>query len=351
MTTLSATVAAPVVRAQRRGTLLWLTGSNPPVNALSRAVRQALVEGIAQGTHDPDIAAIVVRCDGSTFFAGADLAELEHGIAPPGLDAFVAACEACPKPIVAALHGTTFGGGVVVAYACDYRIALPDTRFAMPEVSLGLLPTYGGTQYLPRLVGIECALELIVDGRQWSAARAHEAGLIDAIAEPDALEATAERLALGNPVKRPTRAGTRQRIAPAAAAALFDARRARAVHEAPGFIAPLACLDAMQAGLALPLPEALRLEHEAFLRLLDSEQSRRLRALFFAEREVRRGGFDRPAVECRLLAAGVSSDALARVARELLTERAVPNAAVLDALAVALFRLPRHAPSPLGGIL
>ena len=111
---------------------MWLIGCNGPVNALSQPVRLALAEGVREGDADTSVQAIVVSCEGRTFFAGADLAELEHGLRQPGLLEFVTACEDTSKPVIAALHGTVFGGGVVVAYACDHRIAARCTRFAMP---------------------------------------------------------------------------------------------------------------------------------------------------------------------------------------------------------------------------
>jgi 3-hydroxyacyl-CoA dehydrogenase len=334
---------------QRRGAVLWLAGCNGPVNALSRSMRQALVDGVLQGNADPAVEAIVVYCEGATFFAGADLAELDRGLQAPGLLEFVAACEATPKPVIAALHGTVYGGGVVVAYACDHRIAAVGTRFAMPEVSLGLLPTFGGTVYLPRLLGVEAALQLVVDGDRWSSAQALAAGLIDHEVAPEHLLEQAALIARGGPGKRRVRDAQRHLEDATAAHAAFELRQHFLQLKAPGVEAGPRCLQVMRDGLQRCLQDALRHEHEAFLALLGSAQSRRLRRLFFAERSLRRGGFDRAAVEQRLHAAGRAGAPL--LARALLAEHAAPSAEVLDALLVALFELPRHAPSLIGELL
>ena len=340
---------APLLRVQRHGAALWLAGCNDPVNALSRPVRQALVDALRQGDADPLVETIVLHGEGATFFAGADLAELDRGLESPGLFEFVAACEATPKPVIAALHGTVYGGGIVLAYACDYRVAAAGTRFAMPEVGLGLLPTFGGTIYLPRLLGVEAALRLIVDGEDWSSQQALEAGLIDEIVAPDRLLDRAARLAERGMGKRLVREEGRHLTSPTAAQTAIDARRQALEAPRPGFEAAQRCLQVIEEGLHRPLDEALRREHEAFLELLASAQSRRLRRLFFAERALRRGGFDRASVEHRLRSAGPGG--AAPLARKLLSQQAVPSAEVLDALLVALFALPRHAPSLIDELL
>jgi 3-hydroxyacyl-CoA dehydrogenase len=341
---------APLLR-ERRGSTLWLTGANGPVNALSQPVRQGLLEGIVAGDADPAVAAMILQGAGRTFFAGADLAELDQGLQSPGLLEFVAACEQTRKPVVAALHGTVFGGGVVVACACDQRMAADDTRFAMPEVALGLLPTFGGTIVLPRLLGLEAALQLIIDGATWDAQRALQAGLVDELVPAQRLRAAAADLADRRPPKRRLRDATVRREEPSAAAAAFGRRRRALAASAPGFEAPQVCLDVMEAGLALPMDEALRCEHAAFLRLLQSAQSRRLRRLFLAERRLRRGDFDRAAAAQRLRQAGPDPRQLRRVAHALLQEGAVPDADTLDALLVASTAAPRHAPSLIEDLL
>lgn len=341
----------PPVRREQRGSTMWLIGCNGPVNALSRPVRQALADGVRAGAADPSVQAIVISCEGQTFFAGADLVELERGLQQPGLLELVKACEDSSKPVIAALHGTVFGGGVVVAYACDYRIAAEGTRFAMPEVGLGLLPTFGGTQYLPRLLGIEAALELVIDGAQWDADRALEAGLADAVVPLQRLLIAAEAASLQGLPKRRSRDERAHQGDPERLEEAFAARRRVLDAKAPDFEAPRTCLEVIERGLKEPLADALLHEHAAFLKLLGSAQSRRLRRLFFAERALRRGGFDRPAVEARLRAIGPKPGALLPASRELLREAAVPNAKTLDALLVELFGLARHQPSLIAELL
>jgi enoyl-CoA hydratase/carnithine racemase len=339
------------LRCERRGSTLWLTACNGPVNALSLPVRQRLLEGVLAGSVDASVTAIVVHGEGRTFFAGADLAELDNGMQSPGLLEFVTACERAPKPVIAAMHGTVFGGGVVVACAGDYRIAARDTRFAMPEVGLGLLPTFGGTQYLPRLVGIEAALQLIIDGATWDAQRACQAGLVDEIVPTQDLLTAAAARARRTPPKRLVRDATAHLAELPSAAEAFDRRRHALAVSAPDFEAPRVCLDVMEAGLQMPLAEALRCEHAAFVRLLQSAQSRRLRQLFFADRKLRRGGFDRGAVEHQLRLVGRDPTDLLRISRALLQEGAAPDAATLDALIVALTGAPRYAPSAIEALL
>lgn len=333
------------LRRERRGATLWLIGCNGPVNALSQPVRLALAEGVREGEADPLVQAIVVSCEGRTFFAGADLVELEQGLQQPGLLDFVKACEKASKPVIAALHGTVFGGGVVVAYACDHRIAARGTRFAMPEIRLGLLPTFGGTQYLPRLLGIEATLELVIDGVEWDTDRAMEAGLVDRVVPFDELLDAADAASRQGLPKRRTRDAQAHQRDPEEQGEAFAARRRVLDTMAPDFEAPRTCLEVIERGLQEPLADSLLYEHTAFLKLLASAQSRRLRSLFFAERALRRGGFDRPSVEARLRAAGPNPAALLKASRKLLQEAAVPNAKTLDALLVAVFALPRHQPS------
>ena len=336
---------------ERRGSTLWLTASNGPVNALSLPVRQRLLEGVQAGGADAAVTAIVVHGEGRTFFAGADLAELDSGLQSPGLLEFVTACERTPKPVIAAMHGTVFGGGVVVACAGDHRIAAQDTLFAMPEVGLGLLPTFGGTQYLPRLLGLEAALQLIIDGATWDAQCARQAGLVDEIVPAqDLLTAAAARARIAPP-KRLVRDATAHLAEWPSAAEAFGRRRQALAVSAPDFEAPRVCLDVMEAGLQMPLADALRYEHAAFVRLLQSAQSRRLRHLFFAERKLRKAGFDRVAVEHQLRLAGRDPTDLLRISRALLQEGTAPDAATLDALIVAMTGAPRYAPSPIEALL
>src|SRR5947208_7681283 len=187
------------VDLDRRGRVAVLTVDNPPVNALSQHVRQGLHDGVKQAIADRDVAAIVIACAGRTFIAGADITEFGKPPKEPGLHEVLALIEASPKPVVAAVHGTALGGGLEVTLACHYRVGDKGARFGLPEVKLGLLPGAGGTQRLPRVVGVEKALQMIVSGDPIGAAEALALGLVDEIVDGDL---TAAGVAFGERVVR-----------------------------------------------------------------------------------------------------------------------------------------------------
>lgn len=335
------TQTGTLVRTEHRGRVRWLLGDHPPVNALSQPVRQGLLDGVRRAGPESD--AVVIAAEGRTFFAGADLEELERGLASPGLLELIEVCDRTPLPVVAALHGTVYGGGMLVAGAADRRIAAEGTRFAMPEVSLGLLPTFGGTVFLTRWLGVEAALSLIIDGAIWSTDAALHAGLIDAVVPATALQARAQSMAEQRPTKQRMRNVALHRAqAPCAVADAFARRRAYRAAHAPDFEACSVCLDVMEQGLRLPLEDALAVEHRAFLQLLESSQSRRLRRLFFAGRRLRRGGAAQGQIAARIATCGADARALQALAVELLASGAVPDAEWLDALIVDTLGLPRY---------
>src|SRR5713226_1014896 len=171
------------VDLERRGRVALITVNNPPVNALSQHVRQGLRDGVTQAVADPAAAAVVITCAGRTFIAGADISEFGKPPAAPGLHGVLDMIEGSPKPVVAAVHGTALGGGLEVTLACHYRVGVKDARFGLPEVKLGLLPGAGGTQRLPRVVGVEKALSMMVSGDPIRAEEALKHGLIDEIVE------------------------------------------------------------------------------------------------------------------------------------------------------------------------
>src|SRR5438105_10759752 len=173
------------VDLDRRGRLAVLTVTNPPVNALSQHVRQGLHEGLKQAQADGAVQAIVIVCAGRTFIAGADITEFGKPPTEPGLHAVLDLIEGSSKPVIAAIHGTALGGGLEVTLACHYRVGVKDARFGLPEVKLGLLPGAGGTQRLPRVVGPEKALAMIVSGDPIRADEALKVGLIDEIVDGD----------------------------------------------------------------------------------------------------------------------------------------------------------------------
>ena len=173
------------VDLRRDGTVAVVTVDNPPVNALKHEVRSGLAEALRQAREDASVEAVVIACAGRTFFAGADITEFGKPAQAPGLGEVIAQIETMPKPVVAALHGTALGGGFEVALACHFRVAGATARVGLPEVKLGLLPGAGGTQRLPRLVGPEKALRMIVTGDPIGAAEAAADGIVDEIVEGD----------------------------------------------------------------------------------------------------------------------------------------------------------------------
>src|SRR3712207_5829554 len=181
--TSSATRINPVVELRRDGEIGVIAVDSPPVNALSAAVREGIVEGIRKAESDPSIKAVVLHCEGRTFFAGADISEFGKPPKHPILPEVVDIVEAAAKPVVAALHATALGGGLETPLACHYRVAVPSAKCGFPEVKLGLLPGAGGTQRLPRLVGPERALEMVTSGSPISAKAAKEMGIVDELVE------------------------------------------------------------------------------------------------------------------------------------------------------------------------
>src|SRR5213594_4983714 len=168
-----------------RGRVVVLTVDNPPVNALSQHVRKGLHDGIKQAIGDRAVQAIVIVCSGRTFIAGADITEFGKPPMEPGLHSVLDLIESSPKPVVSAIHGTALGGGLEVTLACHYRVGVRTARFGLPEVKLGLLPGAGGTQRLPRVVGVEKGLQMMVSGDPIGADEALRAGLIDEIVDGD----------------------------------------------------------------------------------------------------------------------------------------------------------------------
>jgi len=276
------------VDLDRRGRIAVLTVSNPPVNALSQHVRQGLHDGVKQTTADAAVGAIVVTCAGRTFIAGADITEFGKPPKAPGLHEVLVLIEQSEKPVVAAVHGTALGGGLEVALACHYRIGSKTARFGLPEVKLGLLPGAGGTQRLPRVVGVEKALQMIVSGDPIGADEALTHGLLDAIVEGDL---TAAAVAFAEKVvseRRPLKKirDLEDKLAPARGRPeLFAAFRKSVARQTRGFRAPESCIRAVEAAATLPFDAGLARERELFLELLHSPESKAQRYFFFAERE------------------------------------------------------------------
>src|SRR2546428_6993998 len=271
-----------------RGRVAVLTVDNPPVNALSQHVRKGLHDGIKQATADSAVSAIVIACAGRTFIAGADITEFGKPPAPPSLHEVLDLIESSAKPVIAAIHGTALGGGLEVTLACHYRVGVKDARFGLPEVKLGLLPGAGGTQRLPRVVGVEKGLQMMVSGDPIRADEALTHGLIDAIVEGDL---TAAAVAFAEKVLDERRPLKKIRDLDDKLAAVrgkpevFAEFRKSVARATRGFRAPENIIKAVEAAVSLPFEQGLKRERELFGELLTSPESKAQRYFFFAERE------------------------------------------------------------------
>ncbi|HSD41499.1 MAG TPA: 3-hydroxyacyl-CoA dehydrogenase NAD-binding domain-containing protein [Burkholderiales bacterium] len=269
-----------LVELGREGDVAVLTVSNPPVNTINAAVRAALA-GALKDLGPPK--ALVLRCEGNTFFSGADIGEFSG---PPQEEAYrrlFNAIEAAPFPVVAAMHGTVMGGGLEIALACHYRVAAPGTRFGLPEVTLGIIPGAGGTQRMPRLAGIEQTLELVLGARPVDTARAIELGFLDQVVEGD-LRAGAVAFARG--LSAPRR--TADRKVDAVSEAVLESFREKARKQHRNQPAPLIAIEAIAASARLPLAEGLEHETKLVNELKATTESKALVHVFFAERETRK---------------------------------------------------------------
>jgi len=261
---------------------------NPPVNALNQAVRAGLVDLVSRASQDAAVTAIVIAGAGRTFIAGADIGELGKPRVGRTTIEVIEAIEASPKPVVAALHGTPLGGGFEIALGCHFRIAAPGTRLGLSEVKLGIIPGAGGTQRLPRLVGMDKAMAMILSGDPIPAKEALDAGLIDAIVEGDVVTAGVAFARRAIAEKRPmvlARNRDEKLAAARADTAAFDAAAANYTKRARGQNAPAAAVEALRGTLTLPVADALKHEFVLFTELLAGDQSKAQRHIFFAERE------------------------------------------------------------------
>ncbi len=276
------------VALERRGRVAVLSVDNPPVNALSQHVRQGLRDGVKRAAVDSEAAAIVLVCAGRTFIAGADITEFGKPLAEPSLHEVLDLIEGAPKPVVAAIHGTALGGGLEVALACHYRVALKTARLGLPEVKLGLLPGAGGTQRLPRVVGVEKALAMIVGGDPIGAGEAMKDGLVDEIVDGDlaaAGVAFAERIVSEHRPLKKIRDLDEKLGAARGKPEVFASFRKSVARQTRGFRAPERCIQAVEAAVNLPFDRGIERERELFLDVLSSPESKAQRYFFFAERE------------------------------------------------------------------
>ena len=279
------------VRLERDGDVALVIVNNPPVNALSWHVRQGLFDGMTQAV-ESGAKSIVVICDGRTFIAGADISEFGGNVPKAaGLQEVQAAMEDAPVPVIAAIHGTALGGGLEVALCAHYRVSVASAKFGLPEVNLGLLPGAGGTQRLPRLVGVPKALEMMTTGRHVSSAEAQAGGLVDEVIAGNGLdELRAAAVAFANkavaenlPLVR-----VRDRDDKVAEAKgndqLFADFRKSIARKTRGFLAPEYNIQCIEAAANLPFDEGLKVESKLFMELMTGPQSGAQRYYFFAER-------------------------------------------------------------------
>jgi len=277
------------ITTTRHGDVLIVTSNNPPVNALGHAVREGLAAAMDEADRDEAVRAVVIICEGQTFFAGADISEFgtPKAFAQPMLPQVVDRIESCTKPVVAAIHGTAFGGGLEVALASHYRVAVPTARLGVPEVKLGLLPGAGGTQRLPRVAGVRHALEMCATGNPIGAQEAYECGLLDKLIEGNLLQhavAYAEEVRDARPL--PKSSERDEKLAEARDnPALFDEFRQANAKKMRGFDAPEYNIRAVQAAVEKPYAEGVLTERQLFMELMSGTQAKAQQYFFFAERK------------------------------------------------------------------
>ena len=270
------------------GDIGYIVSNNPPVNALGVLVRAGLVGAVEALNADPAVKAIVLYCEGRTFFAGADITEFGKPRQPPALVEAIAALEGSAKPVIAAIHGTALGGGFEVALGCAFRVAIPSARMGLPEITLGIFAGGGGTQRLPRIIGPEAALEMVISGKPVGANRALELGILDAVAEgePAAIGTAFARRVIDEGLPAvPVRDREDKIAATRADPSAFDALAKKLTARTKGQLAPQANVDSVRRSFTMPIDEAIAIDSEANRELMAGSQSRALRHLFFAERE------------------------------------------------------------------
>ena len=283
----------PVALTTRDG-IAVITIDNPPVNALSPGVPEGVLTALETAERDPSVRAIVMICAGRTFISGADIKELEAAArnpesGGPDLHPLLTRIEDCAKPVIMAIHGMALGGGLEVAMAGHYRVAVADASLGAPEVNLGIIPGAEGTQRLTRLVGVAAAVEMCVSGRPLKAPQALQMGLLDRVIDGDLLSgavAYAGEVA-GQPVRR-TREQNQKLGSASENASIFAAGRAQAGKIRRNQTAPLAALEALEAATTLPFDQGCKKEREIVRRVLMGDQAKAMIHIFFAERAVAR---------------------------------------------------------------
>lgn len=288
MKTLSQSVSYDV----QDGVAVLIT-DNPPVNAMSYHVRQGLVDGVREAENDENVEAIVLHCEGRTFFAGMDISEFGNPDVPesPSIRDVIEALEGSSKPVLAAIHGTTLGGGFETALGCHYRVAVPSARVGLPEVKLGIIPGAGGTVRLPRVLGVELALAMMTAGNPISAQAAFEGGLVDEIVEGDlvsfATTFVRKVISDGWPLLR-IRDFDENLEEARENPAIFDDFRKEIARKSRGFKAPEAIIQSVEGAVNLPFDEALENERRLFVECQNSPEAKAQQYFFFAERQAKK---------------------------------------------------------------
>lgn len=273
------------------GDIGHIISNNPPVNALGIAVRSGLMDALKELNEAPAVKAIVLSCEGRTFFAGADITEFGKPRMSPTLQDVIAALESSAKPVIAAIHGTALGGGLETALACHFRVAVPSAKMGLPEINLGLFAGGGGTQRLPRLIGPEKALEFVLSGKPAGASQALALGIVDAVDEGDPAAigtAFARRVIDEKLPVVPVRDRDEKLAATRADPSAFDALAKKLTARSKGQLAPQANIDSVRRSFTMGIDEAMAIDAVANRELMSGSQSRALRHLFFAEREAAR---------------------------------------------------------------
>ena len=279
-----------VTTIEKDGNISIITLNSPPVNALSAPVREGLHKGITEARNDGETEAIVIICEGRTFIAGADISEFGKEPKGPSLFEVQEFIENSNKPVIAAIHGTALGGGLEVALTCHYRIAVPSAKCGLPEVNLGLLPGAGGTQRLPRVVGVEKALQMVTSGQHVPAKQCLEMGLVDEIANEDSLKEDsinfAKKIVSENrPLVKISEMNDKVEAA-RGNENIFKDFRASIARRARGFLAPEYNIQCIEAAVNNSFDEGIKVERTLFMELVTGTQSAAQRYAFFAQRQV-----------------------------------------------------------------
>src|SRR6266446_2876721 len=298
-----------LVKFSNEGGIGVITVDNPPVNALSPGVPEGILAAVKQAQTDDSVQALVLIGSGRTFIAGADIREFGKITSGERKDKFsltelMLAMEDSTKPVICAIHGTAFGGGLEVAMGAHYRVAVASAQVGQPEVKLGLIPGAGGTQRLPRLAGVAKAVEMCAFGEPVKAPAALEAGIVDRIIDGDLLSGAIafarEILAKGEKPRKPRERN--EKLAALSSTAVFAAAREQARKTRRGMMAPLAAIESVENAIQFPFDQGCKKEMELFMKCLFSDQSKAMIHAFFGEREVAKIPFlpkDTPAREIR----------------------------------------------------